>query len=153
MTATTDLPTATVQGLRDRAEIIDVCVRYARALDQRDWDLLQTCFEPDATFDYDGMEPFRGTEALVAVCRGALDPLDASQHLLGNHVVDVDGDEARSGCYLQAQHVRSGTPGGHTYIVAGTYTDHLRRGPDGWRITHRRLAVSWTDGNSAVLGS
>ena len=60
---------------------------------------------------------------------------------------------ARSECYLQAQHVRLGTPGGDTTIVAGTYADRLQRQPDGWKITHRRLTVTWTDGNSAVLGA
>jgi 3-phenylpropionate/cinnamic acid dioxygenase small subunit len=152
MTVASGLAAGDLQALADRAGIVDVCVRYARALDQRDWDLLRTCFEPDATFDYDGIEPFQGVDALVAVCRGALDPLDVSQHLLGNHAVELDGDEARSECYLHAQHIRSGTPGGDAFIVAGTYRDRLQRSPDGWRITHRRLAVSWTDGNSAVLG-
>ena len=87
----------------------------------------------------------------MATCRAALEPLDASQHLLGNHVVTVDGDEARSQCYLQAQHVRSGTPGGDNYIIAGTYTDELRRGTDGWKIARRRLTVTWTSGNPTVL--
>jgi 3-phenylpropionate/cinnamic acid dioxygenase small subunit len=151
MTIAPDRAASALQALADRAEIVDVGVRYARALDQRDWDLLRSCFVPDATFDYDGIDPFHGIDALIAVCRGALDALDASQHLLGNHAVEVDGDEARSECYLQAQHIRSGTPGGDAYIVAGTYRDRLRRGPDGWKITDRRLAVSWTDGNRAVL--
>ena len=124
MTSTTE--SGAVQALLDRAEIIDVCVRYATALDSRQWDLLATC-------------------------RAALEPLDASQHLLGNHVVTVDGDEARSQCYLQAQHVRSGTPGGDNYIIAGTYTDELRRGTDGWKIARRRLTVTWTSGNPTVL--
>ena len=42
MTSTTE--STAVQALLDRAEIIDVCVRYATALDSRQWDLLATCF-------------------------------------------------------------------------------------------------------------
>ena len=149
MTSTTESPA--VQALLDRAEIIDVCVRYATALDSRQWDLLATCFEPDASVEYAGFDPLTGVEGVVATCRAALEPLDASQHLLGNHVVTVDGDEARSQCYLQAQHVRSGTPGGDNYIIAGTYTDELRRGTDGWKIARRRLTITWTSGNPTVL--
>ncbi len=148
----TDLSPAVAQALVDRADIADLSVRYTRALDRRDWQLLRTCFTDDATIDYEGMDPIDGPDALVDVCRGVLDQLDASQHLLGNLVVDVHGDDAESECYLHAQHVRRGTPGGDTYIVAGTYADRLRREPDGWKITHRRLTVTWTDGNSAVLG-
>jgi 3-phenylpropionate/cinnamic acid dioxygenase small subunit len=149
VTATTG--SAAIQALIDRADIVDVCVRYATALDNRQWDLLATCFESDAEVAYEGFEPFTGVEAVVATCLAALGPLDASQHLLGNHVVTIDGDEARSQCYLQAQHVRSGTPGGDNYIIAGTYTDQFRRGAAGWRIARRRLAITWTSGNPAVL--
>jgi 3-phenylpropionate/cinnamic acid dioxygenase small subunit len=151
VTSTTE--SAAMQALVDRAEIIDLCVRYATALDGRQWDLLASCFEPEAAVDYEGMEPIVGVEALVALCRGVLEPLDATQHLLGNFVVAVDGDGASCQCYLQAQHVRSGAPGGDNYIVAGTYSDSLRRGPDGWKIARRRLTVTWTSGNPAVLAT
>jgi len=149
----TSAPDTAVQALVDRAAIVDVCVRYATALDRRQWDLLATCFEADANVEFEGIGPVVGVDALVATCRAVLEPLDASQHLLGNHVVTIDGDEAHSECYLQAQHVRRGTPGGDNYIIAGTYTDDLRRGADGWRISRRRLSVTWTSGNAAVLGT
>lgn len=144
---------ALVQGLADRAEIIDLCVRYARALDSRDWALLSTCFDPHVSVQYGGLGPIEGFEAVEKVCRDALEPLAASQHLLGNFSVEVDGDDASCECYLQAQHVRPGLPGGDKYIVAGRYTDRLQRRPTGWRITQRKLDVVWTDGNSAVLGT
>jgi SnoaL-like domain len=78
--------------------------------------------------------------------------MSASQHLISNVVVRLDGDRAESSCYLQAQHVRTGTAGGDNFIIAGRYDDQLVRGPDGWRIRERRLAVLWTDGNPAVAG-
>ena len=139
--------------LQDRADIVDVCVRYARALDRRDWELLRTCFVPDVGVEYEGMDPIKGYDALDRVCRDALEPLDVSQHLLGNFTVELDGDVAGCECYLHAQHVRAGTPGGDQYVVAGTYRDALRRDRDGWLITHRTLDVAWTAGNPAVLQS
>ena len=36
----------------DRAEIHDVVIRYGWAIDTKDWDLLDTCFTPDAHLDY-----------------------------------------------------------------------------------------------------
>jgi hypothetical protein len=121
------------------------------ALDDRDWARLRTCFTPDAYGDYAGIGALHGYEAVERACRHALEPLAASQHLLGNHAVTVDGDEARASCYFQAQHVRPGTPGGGTYVVAGTYRDRMVRTPEGWRIAERRLSVTWTEGNAAVL--
>ena len=142
---------ADVAGLADRAAVVDVCVRYARALDRRDWDLLATCFTPDAVVDFDGMDRIEGAAALVAVCRSVLEPLSVSQHLLGTHHVEVDGDRARSECYLHAQHVRAELAPDDKYVIAGTYVDALVRTADGWRITHRRLAAAWAQGNPAVV--
>ncbi len=139
--------------LLDRQAVVDVCVRYATALDRRDWDLLRTCFTPDAEGDYAGIGALHGYQELEDVCRRALEPLAASQHLLGNFAVDVVGDEATAASYFQAQHVKPGTPGGDNYIVAGTYDDRHVRIEHGWRIAHRRLTVTWTDGNADVLAS
>ena len=137
----------------DAAAVIDVCVRYARALDRRDWALLESCFDEDVVVEYAGVEPITGVAEVVAVCRRALEPLDVSQHLLGNHHVEIDGDRAHSECYLHAQHVRSALAPADKYVVAGTYVDTLHRRDTGWRIGRRRLEVAWTDGNPAVLGA
>ena len=74
----------------------------------------------------------------------ALTPLSATQHLISNVVVRLDGDRAESSCYLQAQHVKTGTAGGDNFIIAGRYDDQLVRTPDGWRIRERRLQAMWT---------
>jgi hypothetical protein len=137
--------------MSDVAAVVDVCVRYARALDRRDWGLLASCFDDDAVVEFAGMEPITGVGALVEVCRRALEPLDVSQHLLGNHHVEIAGDRADSECYLHAQHVRSALAPADKYVVAGTYFDTLRRREDGWKISRRRLEVAWADGNPDVL--
>lgn len=135
----------------DRSEIADLLARYAIALDTRDWELLATCFVPDATYRFAHAGEVSGIAEIVAVCRRSLEPLDASQHLVGAASVEVDGDRARSRCPFQAQHVKGGLDGGPLYVVAGTYLDELRRTDTGWRIEHRELKSVWTDGNPAVL--
>ena len=130
---------------------VDLCVGYAFALDDRDWDRLRACFTPDVTSVYHGVGELQGYDAIEELCRGALEQLDASQHLLGNHLVDVDGDEAEATCYFQAEHVRTGTEGGDNFTVAGRYDDRLVRTGDGWRIAHRRQTVLWMNGNPDVL--
>jgi 3-phenylpropionate/cinnamic acid dioxygenase small subunit len=140
----------TPEDLADRLEIQDVLVRYATALDGRDWPLLGEVFTPGAIAVYDGGR-FEGIDAIVAICRRSLEPLTSSQHLLGNFAVRVDGDRATSSCYLHAQHFRVGDRGLNTYVMAGTYRDRLIRTHDGWRIEHRELEITWTDGNAAIL--
>ena len=41
-----------VQKLLDQAAITDLIVRYARAVDRRDWDQVLACFAQDAYVDY-----------------------------------------------------------------------------------------------------
>jgi ketosteroid isomerase-like protein len=135
----------------DRMAITDVCTRYAFALDNQDWDQLRSCFLPDVTSVYHGVGALQGYDPIEELCRSALTPLDASQHLLGNHLVEVDGDEARSTCYFQAEHVRENAAGGTHLTIAGRYEDRLVRADDGWKIAHRHQTVLWMDGNIGVL--
>lgn len=142
---------AFVKLLLDEREITQLCYRYATALDDRDWELLRSCFLADAVAEYEGLEPCDGYDAIQSLCQAALAPLTRSHHLIGNVYPLVDGDEATSQCYLQAQHVRAGTADGETFIIAGRYADRLVRTDAGWRIAHRRLETWWTSGNPAVV--
>jgi ketosteroid isomerase-like protein len=141
-----------LNALQDKQEITEICYRYGLAIDTRDWAALAALFTPDAEAFYLDMPPAHGYQAIEDTCRAALTPLSATQHLISNVVVRLDGDRASSSCYLQAQHVKTGTPGGDQFIIAGRYDDRLVRTPDGWRIRERTLAIMWTDGNPAVIG-
>ncbi len=141
-----------VRLLMDKAAIVDVAIRYTIAIDTQDWRSLASVFSADAEVAFGPtVGSAVGREAIVATISGTLTGLDASQHLVGNHVVTVDGDSATHTCYLQAQHVRLGTPGGEQYIVAGYYTDELRREDGAWLITRRSLTKTWASGNRAAL--
>ena len=147
---TGDTDAAALRRLADRQEIAELCARYAIALDTRDWGLLESCFAPAPVFVHPGGR-LEGFPAILQRTKAALAPLTATQHLLGTMVAEVDGDQARSVCYFQAQHVRAGAPGGERYIIAGRYTDTLARTAGGWKITERVQAYLWRDGNRAVV--
>lgn len=140
-----------LQTLFDEREIVAVALRYCRALDTKDWPALSDVFEASSTAQLGSPDLLDGLDAIVGRVRAALEHLDLSQHLVGNHEVAVDGDEATHRCYLHAQHVRRSATGGPNYVVAGRYEDRLVRTAAGWRIAHRTLTVMWTDGNVAVV--
>lgn len=140
----------TVRDVHDVQDVIDVTAAYCWAIDGHEWDRLDEVFTPDAEADLG--RPLSGLAAIKERIRGALEPLQASQHLIGTHQVRVDGDRATSRCYLHAQHVRQIDGEERQYIVAGRYEDELVRTPAGWRITHRVLTKMWTAGDPAVLG-
>ena len=133
----------TLQAVSDRLEIADLQYRYALALDTRDWALLERCFTVDAIVDYGELGGvITGAAKIAQFCRSALDGLDASQHLIGNTMVTIDGDRATGLCYFVAQHVFVSDNGSNTYLVAGTYHDELHRGADGWQMTSRAYQLA-----------
>jgi 3-phenylpropionate/cinnamic acid dioxygenase small subunit len=140
-----------VQELCDRLDIAEVLARYCDALDQRRWELLAAVFAADASADYGSVGTPTGVEAIASAIRNTIENLDATQHLIGNVQVQVQGDTATAQCYLISQHVRAGQPGGEEYLLGGRYVDELARTPDGWRITFRRLDRMWTSGNRDVV--
>lgn len=141
---------AALSKLLDEREIQQVLFRYAQALDQKDWALLATCFLESAIGEYEMIGRLEGYAAIEKVCRKALEPLSHTQHLIGNVLISVDQDEARSSCYFHAQHVRPDFPGGSMNIIAGRYEDQLVRTDVGWKIRERKLSVLWTSGNAAI---
>jgi hypothetical protein len=136
--------------MSDRDDIIDLAIRYTWALDTKNVEDLRDVFTPGATAMLRGVE-CSGVDAIIARIGGAVLRLDRTQHLVGNHQVMVDGDTGTHRCHLQSQHVLAGTEGGDNYIVGGYYEDRVARTSDGWRITHRLMQQTWTEGNPAVV--
>jgi ketosteroid isomerase-like protein len=133
----------------DNQDIIDLTIAYCWTIDTKDFSNLHNIFTADATAAL-GDERI-GIESIIDKIRTALTPLDASQHLVSNHQVHVNGDTATCRCYLQAQHVRKAASGGPNFIIAGRYHDTLIRTEHGWRITRRELHRDWSDGNISVV--
>lgn len=135
----------------DRSEILSLTSRYAHALDRNEWEQLDRVFAADATMEFAGLPPATGPAAIAAVCAGALEPLDASQHLVGSVLLELHNDEVWVSSYFHAQHIRAIDGQVRLFTVAGTYDDHVARHPEGWRIIFRRQTVSWQAGDPRVL--
>ena len=140
------MPTDTT---RDEHEVAKLASQYCWALDTGEYDALRRVFTTDA-YAVLGETECHGIDAIIERVSSALGHLDGSQHLVGSHIVAVDGDTATHRCYLQAQHILRGTEGGELWMVAGMYQDRAVRTPDGWRIDHRVLSRIWTSGNPMV---
>jgi ketosteroid isomerase-like protein len=120
------------EPIADRFEITELLDRYAHAIDAWDWELLATVFTPDAVVDFssvgqyvEGEAKVRGFDAIVAWYKMALAPFFGVLHFMGNHLVTVDGDVARTKSYM---HVLS-------MPMGGLYQTECVRTPAGWRIT------------------
>ena len=85
-------------SLEDRQAIVDVTVRYCWAIDDRDYADLANVFTEDAAVDYGSKATFKGVAAVQEYVAKVLTPLDSSQHLVSNHLIDTDAGDIRSRC-------------------------------------------------------
>ncbi len=91
---------------------------------------------------------------LVARVSTALNGFTATQHISPNHVVEFDSsDPGRAIChsYMYAQHLLRGSGNGEFYLLRGSYTNHMLRTPEGWRIERIIQHRSWEYGNTSAV--
>lgn len=135
-----------LEGLIAKQEIVDVAIRYAAALDLKDWPLLESVFAPTGVLVAGPIGNVMGPEEIGKAVSQVLDG-QKTQHFNGNHHVVLNGVSATHTCYLIAHHVRESMTTDNWYTFAGTYHDEVIRTAEGWRILRRRLTPVWTLGN------
>jgi len=137
----------TLAAIVDRLAIQDLLVRYCRAIDTKDWDLLDTVFVPDAHVDYTSSGGVKGPYPEVRAWLAQVLPnFPMSQHSVTNFEIAVTGDRATSRAYFYNPMGRPKPEGGVSlFFVGGYYVDELLRTKDGWRITQRLEQQAWVD--------
>ena len=103
-----DTITEQLQGLLDREKIRECLVRLARGEDRRAADIISASCWPDSTTDY-GV--FQGTfqQYLAWVVPGS-DAIKNTQHVLGQSVIEVQGNAARAETHVISYHrIAAGT--------------------------------------------
>ena len=90
-------------------EITQVIYRYARGIDRLDFDLVRSCYHPDAYDDHGTMKG--DVDTFIEGCRRFLPRFEATQHFMGNLLIEVDGDRARAETYAVAYHRKKNADG------------------------------------------
>jgi hypothetical protein len=125
-----------------REEIRDLSRRYMRGLDRLDMPLLASVFAEDATVDY-GF--FRGSaQDFVGFAHDALKDHHANHHMIGQILVQVDGDSAVGEVYFQAYHRLTAEGEEQELFIAGRYVDRYVRRDGKWKILFRSEVSDWT---------
>ncbi|MDA3039202.1 MAG: nuclear transport factor 2 family protein [Actinomycetota bacterium] len=133
----------TMDDLLAKEEIREVLYRYARGVDRMDFDLVSSCYHPDA---YDDHGSFQGdVPGFIAFCRSFLPRFLVTQHFMGNMLIEVSGDVARTETYAVAYHRKELADGTGLDDVFGIrYVDRFEKRDDGaWLIAHRVVATEW----------
>ncbi|TCM12740.1 SnoaL-like protein [Novosphingobium sp. PhB165] len=131
------------EELADHHAVGQLCKIYALGMDLRNYDLARSAFADEAKIQGKaGLEPV--DESLPATYAVA-SSFKATQHVIANQYVALDGNEATVWSYGVAHHkVAKGEE--RDEIIAGVqYRDTCRRYPDGWLIVERAIANQWVD--------
>jgi SnoaL-like domain len=138
--------TMTLEDLLAERCIYRNLVAFARAMDERNWPLFADFTTEDMTASL-GSGELQGRDTIVTFMRSFLDDCGPTQHLLGNVIIDVDGDTAKSSAYVSDMHIGGGDKSGLTFRTLGCYDDDWVNIDGSWRMTRR------VKDNRATVGS
>jgi hypothetical protein len=131
-----------LQALQDRLEIYELLARYARGVDDNDWDLYRSVFTDDAVIDYSAAGLAAGPrDEVAAELEKRFAAIPWAQHIVTNIEVTLDGDRA---AVLAMFWNPMQLPGLADPSECGGYYHHdLVRSPDGWKIARLVEDTRW----------
>ena len=140
-----------LQELSDRAEIADAITRYTLAVDEGDFDRLDTVFTPDARIDYTESGGVTDTYPVVkAWLAEALPGFSTHRiHMVGQLAFEFtpSRDEAAVTAYFHnPMRIADGRGGERVVEVGGMYQHTFVRTDAGWRSRALHEKVVWTRG-------
>lgn len=134
----------------DRSAITNTVIGMLHAIDSRNWDAVRAAFAERVTTDYTslfGGEPqTQPADSVVGGWANFLPGFDATQHLAGPLVVDVEGDTAQARCAVTGTH----RIGDAFWTVGGHYQIRLVKENGEWHITHLTLDTAYQDGDRSL---
>ncbi len=124
---------ADLQEILDRQRILECLLRYCRGMDRLDLELTLSAYHPGAIEDHG---------ARIAPCEEFVPQVleyhrvgeVRTQHVLANHLCEVEGAIAHAESYV---HCFSVLPTGRNRLSFGRFVDRLEKRQGGWGIVSR----------------
>jgi|GEM_PF-1400995 len=147
-----------LQILLDKRALDEMVFKCMHAMDTHDWALYRAQITDDAEFDFtdhgvatdDAAEPMRGADNYLAVLDSVISGFDATQHCVTNMYHELDGDSAKTKCYVYAEHFLNNSRGDRRVACGARYLIDAVRSDDGWKIKHLKFKTFWFDGNTSL---
>jgi len=132
----------TIETLIAKQDITELIYKYMRGLDRWDQALLDSLFTEDAWCEYG----FINTSAkeFISFAIDALKEHQANQHMVGNILIDIKGNEAFGEVYFNAYHKIKTENGFEDMIIAGRYLDRYEKNNGIWKFAYRSELVDWS---------
>jgi ketosteroid isomerase-like protein len=141
-------PSSLLQQVADRIALMDVMLKYAKGVDERDMMLYRSVFAEDVRIVGFAREEIRGADAWMAFVEKALAQYGPTQHMLGPQLAVVNGDTAHCRTDVQALHYMKDKPD-TTLTLWATYESDMQRMNGEWKIVRHQLVPRGTRVQSA----
>lgn len=125
-----------------KQEIYELACKYSRGLDRLDADLLLSVFWEDGWCEFGFYDA--SPAAFIEFAISALNDHEANQHMIGNVLIDVEGDEAFGEVYFNAYHKVKTDTGFEDMLIAGRYLDRYEKREGVWKMAYRSERVDWS---------
>lgn len=122
------------------AAIKDVHIRYCRANDRRDEELMRSCFHADAVVE---LHEELSVDGFIELGRAVLSMYTQTWHNTGNQLVELEGDAAWAEHYTISTHRIAASADGpeRDFVVSGRYVDRMEWRDGEWKIARRKMIV------------
>ncbi|MBV9995628.1 MAG: nuclear transport factor 2 family protein [Caulobacteraceae bacterium] len=146
-----------LRELADRQAITELIYLYCRGLDRMDEP--RAIYHPDAREERgEGVFEGRAHDMIAAALKALRKRYVATQHFIGNILIELDGDLAWGESYFHAYHRLPDPPPGAPprddgeFVMAGRYLDRFERRDGVWKIAHRRMVNDWNHTRKVAEG-
>lgn len=119
----------------ERVDILNLVSRYNHSVDSGDADTRANTFTEDGIWDSETSGIIRGREAIREHAHTRAPHSHTWKHWTSSPIIEGDGHSATIRQYM----LLLGIEGSLRPRMIGTYEDTLRREPDGWYFTYRKL--------------
>lgn len=138
---------AEVADLAARRDIHTALNNYMRGQDRLLPELQRQAFHEDGWVDC-GLFAGRAWD-FVDFAQGFLANCDATQHLIGQVSIELDGNKGSGEVYFLAHHRITENGEKKDLFVAGRYQDEYEDRGEGWKIARRKEIVDWARTDAA----
>jgi hypothetical protein len=137
--------------MNDQAAIINTVNGIAIFADLRNWNQVRRSFADEVEFDYTAMtggEPttIPADQQIQQWSQFFDGTFKNTQHILGSHVVTINGNAATCFSNFQAHHTYLDEARG-TWVLSGVYHHDLMRVGDEWKVNRMKMSIAWEMGD------
>jgi hypothetical protein len=125
-----------------KQEIHEAILRYFRGVDRCDAELITSAFHPDAVIEHGG-HTWLGNEVGSILATMVRNGTKRSTHVVGNHLIEVDGSVASSETYMVCYLLREDERGEYLIVRALRYIDRFDFRDGAWKVAHRWTIREW----------